>query len=117
MMEAIIVCVSAAIVFVAVLLRMNNLYFKKAKPIFWSVIEVSGLVLLLAGCAGVVGERFLPHEHFHHAKSLFIFGVASSILGVSRGTLCQVVARLRGWDGSDRRSMNIPVDEELRRHA
>lgn len=101
MIEQILAIAAAATVFVTVCLRLNVL--KATHVTAWSVLEVVGLATLLGGCAGSVGEWFLPNAEFH-AETIVLCGAALFAVGISRGALCQVVARLQGWDGGDRRA-------------
>lgn len=95
---------SAVIVFAAAAMRMNLLKLERGlRPPANQILEAIGLVVLMGGCAGIVGEWFLPNENFH-AETLVLGGCAFFLVGMSGGRLCQVVARLQGWDGRERRS-------------
>lgn len=103
MIEQLLSIAAAAVVFVTVALRLNILKVERHTLNRWLVLEVLGLATLLGGCAGSIGEWFLPNAEFH-AETIVLFGAAMFALGISRGALCQLVARLHGWDGSDRRA-------------
>lgn len=106
MIEQAINIVAAAVIFAAALLRLNILHAAKAD--FWRTVEVVGLTTLMAGCAGTVGEWFLPNEDFR-AETVVLVGAAIFAVGVTHAKLCELVARLQGWDGrSDRRSAPRP---------
>lgn len=102
-LEQILSIGGAVVVLVAAAMRLNILHAARLKVTFWSVSEVLGLAFLMAGCAGVVGEWFLPNNEFH-SETIVIVSVALFAIGISRGQLCQVVVRLQGWDGTDRRN-------------
>lgn len=103
MIEQLLSIVAASIVFIAAVLRLNILKAERHTINAWRVAEVLGLAALMGGCAGMVGEWFLVNAEFH-AETIVIVGCAMFAAGVSRGQLCQLVARLQGWDGGNRRS-------------
>jgi hypothetical protein len=102
MIEQLLSIGGAIVVFLAVVLRLNVLKAERHTITFWRILEVLGLVGLLGGSVGVAGEWFLESAEFH-AETIFMVGAAMFAIGISRGALCQVVARLQGWDGTDRR--------------
>jgi hypothetical protein len=102
MIEQPLSILAAAVIFVTVCLRLNVLKATPRTVTPWTVLEVLGLATLLGGCAGSIGEWFLPNAEFH-AETIVLAGAALFAIGISRGALCQVVARLHGWDGTDRR--------------
>lgn len=102
MIEQVLSILAAAVVFTTACLRLNVLKAERRTMNPWSLSEVFGLIALLCGCAGSVGEWFLPNAEFH-AETIVLVGAALFALGVSRGALCQLVARLQGWDGAERR--------------
>jgi hypothetical protein len=106
MIEQILSIVASAVIFVTVCLRLNILKADSHKVTPWSVLEVIGLATLLGGCAGSIGEWFLPNAEFH-AETIVLAGAAVFAIGISRGALCQVMARLQGWDGRDRRGVQV----------
>lgn len=108
MIEQLLSIAGAFVVFLAVVLRLNVLKAERHTINFWRVLEVFGLVGLMGGCVGVAGEWFLENAEFH-AETIFMVGAALFAIGISRGALCQLVARLQGWDGSERRF--APRDE------
>lgn len=103
MIEQLVSIASAGVIFVAVCLRLNVLKAEQRTMNPWSLAEVLGLVGLLGGCAGSIGEWFLENAEFH-SETIVLAGAAVFAVAISRGALCQVAARLHGWDGSDRRS-------------
>jgi hypothetical protein len=104
MTEQILSILSAIVVFAAAAMRMNLFKLERGQRIpVRHLLEVAGLVILMGGCAGVIGEWFLPNENFY-SDTLVLVGSAFFVLGVSGGRLCQVVTRLEGCDGRDRRS-------------
>jgi hypothetical protein len=120
MMEQILSIAASAVIFAAVCLRLNVLKIERQRVTPWSVMEVVGLATLLGGCAGSMGEWFLPNAEFH-AETIVLAGAALFAIAVSRGALCQVVARLQGWDGCERRAhprghVPLAADEFIRDH-
>jgi hypothetical protein len=105
MIETCLSIVAAAVVFLAAVLRLNMLKAARHSVTVWRVLEVLGLAGLMGGTMGVIGEWFLPQADFH-AETIVITSLAVFCVGISRGPhqLCQVVARLQGWDGQDRRA-------------
>ena len=102
--------VSCAVVFVAVLLRLNAMRAADVQPMWWGFVQVSGLALILTGCVGVVAEWFLPRAEFH-AETVLVVGLALFAFAISRGQFHQVVAHLQGWDGQDRRRRPLRAEE------
>ena len=103
MIEQLLSIIACAILFATVCLRLNAMSADRQSVTRWRVLEVVGLAMLLGGCAGSIGEWFLPNAEFH-AETIVNCGAALFAIGISRGALCQVAARLQGWDGSDRRT-------------
>lgn len=100
MMEQLVSIGAAIAVFIAAALRMNLLKLGRGCGPF-QVLEALGLILLMGGCAGTVGEWFLPMADFR-AETLVITGCALALVGISRGSPCDAVPRIR-WDGIERR--------------
>lgn len=103
MIEATLSVIAAAIVFLMAVLRLNILRLDRHTVTRWSIAEVLSLACLMGGCAGVIGEWFLENAEFH-AETIVMASAAVFAVSISRGQLCQVVARLQGWDGGERRS-------------
>ncbi len=108
-MENFIMTVASAIVFWAVVIRLNGLYIRRHYPDFWRVLEVIGLAMILASCAGVIGGLFFLESDFKHSPTMFILGVALFLLGLSRGLLHETICRFQEWDGQrERRGPGTP---------
>lgn len=105
MIEMFISVAAAVAVFVVVLMRLNTLHAAGAHITFWRAAEVIGLAILLAGCAGVIGEWFLENAEFH-AETVVMVGAAIAGMGMSRGELCAFIAKVQSWDALDRRPRN-----------
>lgn len=103
MIEQVVSIIAAVMVIAAAAMRLNLLQAKRGQFNAWLGVEALGLVVLMSGCAGVIGEWFLPLEEIH-AETIVLTGMAAAAVGISRGRLCQVVARLQGWDGRERRT-------------
>lgn len=106
---------AALVVFVTAVLRLNILKAERHTVTAWRVLEVLGLAGLMGGCMGSIGEWFLENAEFH-SETIVMVSAAAFAIGVSRAQLCQVVARLQGWDGTDRRGASrvSPDIEEAR---
>lgn len=100
-------------------LRVNLLSYQRHAVHLWLVLEVLGLAGLMCGQAGSIAEWFLPNAEFH-SETIVNLSTAAFAIGLTRFNLCQVAARLLGWDGGDRRA--VPRDatrisaEELTAH-
>jgi hypothetical protein len=103
MIEQTVAILACVVVFLAAVMRLNVLKASRHSMTWWRVLEVLGLAGLMGGCAGSIGEWFLPNAEFH-AETIILVSVALVAIGISQGQLCQVVARLQGWDGTDRRT-------------
>jgi hypothetical protein len=68
------------VIFATVCLRLNVLKAERHTLSFWIALEVMGLAALLAGCAGSIGEWFLPNAEFH-AETIVLCGAAMFALG------------------------------------
>lgn len=88
----------ALIVGGAFAMRLNALKMSRDSLSPWQVVEVFGAVGALCGCAGSVGEWFMPGTGVH-AETIILAGTAMWVMGFTRGRLCQLAARLQGWDG------------------
>ena len=104
MIEQIVSCTSALVLIAAAAMRLNILKASRAHTTIWQVLEAAGLVVAMAGLAGIVGEWFVHSLDEMRSETIFVAGAAIFAVGISRGRLCQVVARLQGWDGKDRRA-------------
>lgn len=100
MIEQLLSIGGAVIVFLSAVLRLNVLRAERHTLTPWRLLEVLGLVAVMGGCMGLIGEWFLENAEFH-AETIFVVGAAMFAFGISRGALCQVV---QGWDGTERRS-------------
>lgn len=114
MIEQFLSILAAGVVFTTAVLRLNLLKAGEHKVTFWRVAEVLGLAGLMGGCMGLIGEWFLENAEFH-AETIVIVSAAMFSIGVARGQLCELVARLQLWDGCDRRAGNstLTADEFL----
>lgn len=114
MIEQFLSILAAGVVFTTAVLRLNLLKAGEHKVTFWRVAEVLGLAGLMGGCMGLIGEWFLENAEFH-AETIVIVSAAMFSIGVARGQLCELVARLQLWDGCDRRVGNstLTADEFL----
>lgn len=101
-LEMILNILGAWVVLSCAALRLNLLKAERRTVTFWSICEVLGLAGVMGGCAGVIGEWFMPTAEFH-AETVVMDSVALFAFGISKASFCQVVARLQGWDGADRR--------------
>jgi len=102
MIEMLLSIAASVVIFVAAVFRLNLLKCSRLTLSLAALLEVLGLAGLMGGCAGAIGEWFLPNADFH-AETIIVASVAMICVGISRGRLCQIAARLYGWDGCERR--------------
>lgn len=102
-LEMICSIVGAWILGSAFALRLNALKASRHTLTRWQLLEVAGAGMALGGCAGVVGEWFLDSAEMH-AETILVVGAAAWVVGFTRGHLCNLAARLKGWDGTERRT-------------
>ena len=111
-METFVSCISFVVLAIAAAMRLNILYSKHSTK--WHYTEAVGLVMVFAGCVTAIGEWFLPTGSDLHAETMWALGAAIWSVGVSRGLqLCQLAARLQGWDGTERRTVERPPRRDL----
>jgi hypothetical protein len=103
MIEQLVNITAAAVVFALVVIRLNSLHAAMERINAWRAAEVIGLAILMAGCAGVIGEWFLPNADFY-AETIVMVGISLAGIGMSRGDIRQFAVKLQNWDGSERRS-------------
>lgn len=101
--EAIFSITSAFVLAVLVAVRLNLLYVKRTKLNMWHMLEGAGWVLALAGCAGVVGQWFLPPVQFY-PETLALTGFAMGAFGGSKGHLIRYATMALEWHGQERRN-------------
>jgi hypothetical protein len=62
MIEQTVAIVACVVVFLAAVMRLNVLKASRHSMTWWRVLEVLGLAGLMGGCAGSIGEWFLPQR-------------------------------------------------------
>lgn len=102
MIEQLLSIAAAIVVFFSAALRLNILRASRTTISMWRVLEVIGLAGLMGGAAGTIGEWFLENAEFH-SETILLVSLALVFAGISDGKLCEIVARLKGWDGIERR--------------
>jgi hypothetical protein len=109
MIEQILSIAGAVVVFFSAVLRLNILRASRKTISAWRVLEVVGLAGLMGGAAGTIGEWFLENAEFH-SETILLVSLAIVFAGISEGRLSEIVARLKGWDGIDRRDLGTLVE-------
>lgn len=102
--EAFVSILCCGVIFSAAAMRLNLLHIASKPVTFWFALEVVGLITLMGGSVGAIGEWFMDNLDVH-AETIVYLGAAIFAIGISRGQLCSLVARLQGWDGVDRRQL------------
>jgi hypothetical protein len=105
MTEMVLSIAASLVVLVGAIYRLNVIkyaHLRLSLDGMFNTLEALGLAAIAGGCAGEIGEWFLPRAEIH-AETIVLTGLAIFVVGVSRGRVCQMVVRMQGWDGTDRR--------------